>query len=355
MLYKFARLILSIFLLQPPTDPLAAILQTWKLHQSTLLLSLFHIHAFLLGLTGSDSQDLPPSACFCDPWILTHCHHPTHRGPRLHHRWEASHHSLRGVFIYFFQLHPPTNPLPSILQPWKLHQSPLLFAPFDIHTFLLGFTGGDSQKLPSSMASQLFTDDADPNSTADTLSQALQTVPRNSAIYVHPKTISFKDGKTRNSWTSLVDLEYRDHIGNFVVAPGKIKIGHFSGPQSNWVGTRLDEDGNPEWDQEPWHCWAAAVIKRSPGEGIYLLIYDNDPMDATKHSRIRDVLRTLQSNLWEALRKRGPVEIIYSVNPDQKGTNRCLATSLRQVRQWAQAGEVLQVPPGDDWLRLTQP
>ncbi|KAI8177600.1 hypothetical protein K4K51_005297 [Colletotrichum sp. SAR 10_75] len=172
-----------------------------------------------------------------------------------------------------------------------------------------------------------------PCTLATEINCALQRLQQPQGPYVHPRTISFKDGQGKAFWDNLPDRADRDLVGNFTRISHQDRqcwIGFFSVPERNWVGS-----GN-EWDKFVWHCFAAMVVLDET-KGKHLFIYDNDTKyGTTTDLRVKTMLWGLQKSLWEELKKRsGTVTVWYSTDTRHRGTNKCLQHALGQAQKWS--------------------
>lgn len=147
-----------------------------------------------------------------------------------------------------------------------------------------------------------------PTTTARKMHDFLLTLPEQpDGPYVHPKTISFGDGKERTNWQSHL---HRDNIGfsatvsEFWCAKkdGKATwLGVFSCPSANWVQNNSVEKS---WVWSCWHCFAVAIIA-DPDRGKHLVVWDCDPKPgADQDTRIPHALNGLQTKLWKYARRQ---------------------------------------------------
>ncbi|OBR01994.1 hypothetical protein CH63R_14566 [Colletotrichum higginsianum IMI 349063] len=192
---------------------------------------------------------------------------------------------------------------------------------------------------------------------ASQITATLKILHRQDGPYVHERQISFKTGRTKDFWdTMLLEPEHRDHLSAFLKAPKSGKkcwVGFFSCPQSNWVGT-----GNA-YKSADWHCFAVLIISDERC-GKHLLLYDNDAKaGVTTSSRISDVIWGLQKNLWTSVQKMGRFTLWYSTDQSKAGTNKCLRYSLEQVHRWSELkDETLQTERDlrlTGFIKLTKP
>ncbi|CAG2009959.1 unnamed protein product [Fusarium graminearum] len=143
------------------------------------------------------------------------------------------------------------------------------------------------------------------------------------APYVHPHPLSFRNAKAKTNWeASLPDAECRDTVQDFFRAK--------KGGKRCWIAfcstERVNSIKEKEWDDEPWHCYAIAVIQDET-RGKRLVIFDPDPDGAVSSRRGRDqlrisrVLRGLQSAIWNFMRenKCKDVHVWYSTDRSCEG------------------------------------
>ena len=141
-----------------------------------------------------------------------------------------------------------------------------------------------------------------PRTSADQLALLLAQVKEgtdNSPI-VFPYVISFRNGQHKRNWAgSLPDAAHRKTISEFWTYPRRGKktiLGLFSTEITSWVG-------NLKWDEEPWHCWAVAVIQGESGKKM--IIYDPDPATEElkqENPRALNVLKGIQHTLFQWVR-----------------------------------------------------
>lgn len=176
------------------------------------------------------------------------------------------------------------------------------------------------------------------------------------APYVHPTTVSFRDGRERNRWRrSALDGEqdYRATIRDFWDAD--------KGDRCTWVGFFSIPRTNPSI---PWYYYAIAVIATPDDQGKHLVFWDCDPSNTvTGDERITEALIGLQRAFWRLARNLyGQVTVWYYTGVKQTDEDNAegmgFAHTIRAVQRWVEAGdrvfEGTDDPRIQDCVRLTR-
>ncbi|KAH7199113.1 uncharacterized protein B0J16DRAFT_393253 [Fusarium flagelliforme] len=190
----------------------------------------------------------------------------------------------------------------------------------------------------------------DAKTPASCINEVLDTYSaRNANTYVHPKVLSFVDGKDRRNWAgSVPDADCRAVVSNFIKAP---KPDGNDGSKRYWIAllsaphTGKYKDGKigsyvgRDKDKLPWHCSVVAVFKHE--NGYSLIVYDPDPnpMATQTNSRIKVVLRGLQRSIYVQLRQKSEdIRVWYRTREDRKSKGQCLRHAMELLRQLVEIG-----------------
>lgn len=122
---------------------------------------------------------------------------------------------------------------------------------------------------------------ANPSMLSPELSDFLkQFASMSGAPYVHPEPIIFPTAVDKANWASALppdNFKSRDTYSTWWCSKKdgkKVWIGLFS----TWTSTYICD---PNWDNQPWHAWGAAVLLPERGKRKYLIIWDCDPRPVT--------------------------------------------------------------------------
>lgn len=126
------------------------------------------------------------------------------------------------------------------------------------------------------------------------------------APYIHPVVLSFSDGSEKANWRAYFeDAGERDVFSQLWKSKKAVESTKGETPDvwlalcstkaSNWVGK-----GVYKIEDEVWHAWAVAVVKRKDGKGRHVLIFDPDKPEELKSKRYRAALLGSQRSFVEA-------------------------------------------------------
>jgi hypothetical protein len=180
---------------------------------------------------------------------------------------------------------------------------------------------------------------SDPSTQSTKLHEFLQQFQNLANIpYIHPKPITFPDGKSKTNWISyLPDATGRDTFSQLWANKKQDHytwIAFFSTWTKTWVG-------DIKWDERPWHCWVAALIYSTDKRERYILIWDCDPRSASSQSRPSTFLLSIQYKFLRYVRSKGKFTgLWYNQNTSYKDQNRCLFYSLQWLTEMVSLGDI---------------
>jgi hypothetical protein len=164
--------------------------------------------------------------------------------------------------------------------------------------------------------------------------------------------VSFAAAANKRSWAlSMPDAAGRSTYAEFWTARKdgkKTWLALFSTPASNWVRNNR----HSAWQDEPWHCWAIAVVAPSAAEhrgaGKHVVVWDCDPDDKILEGVVgrgttasaRDMKSTQRAFVeWVRANKARNVQLWYNTDNSASGQDRCLELAMGRLDEWAAVGD----------------
>jgi hypothetical protein len=134
----------------------------------------------------------------------------------------------------------------------------------------------------------------------------------------------------------------------------------FSTPASNWVRNNL----RSAWKDEPWHCWAVAVVAPNAGKGWgagkHIVVWDCDPDQKIREGVVggsttataRDLKSTQRSFIeWVRSNKARGARLWYNIDASGSGQDRCLELAMDRLVKWVEVGDIAFQGPEDPRVR----
>jgi hypothetical protein len=118
-------------------------------------------------------------------------------------------------------------------------------------------------------------DVADMNRWLQHLHDRSRTLHGDSAVYIHPRLLSYADAGTKANWAEYFEgAGERDTFDGFFKAKtggAKMSVALCATWAQSWVGKK-----EREIRSESWHCWAFVLVSKPKGYGKKMLIWDCD-------------------------------------------------------------------------------
>ena len=196
-------------------------------------------------------------------------------------------------------------------------------------------------------------------SSSEDLAKVLQSLQNNTSAYVHPRPISFEtESKKRNLEPYLQDAAERQLLENSTFRNFWNRSDDSSARGLNGIAlfsthcrSRI---AKPDWQEDWWHCWGVALLKKPKGYGKILIIYDCDTDDSLDFDvlRPRDFLLSAQCQFIGIASNKGRLDSIWIGNAGLKSQRKwnCIFNTAQWIQQ---STSVLAIPfQGPDDERL---